>query len=89
VKLQDESNFEMVHDGLTTFASTVDRSQPFITEQTADLSKYSDPTTNDSTVKKSIKHGSSVGGSVINKEMADLNKSVWRPWWKTYLERCD
>lgn len=21
--------------------------------------------------------------------MAELNKRVWRPWWKTYLERCD
>lgn len=32
---------------------------------------------------------STVGGSVINKELADLNKKVWRPWWKSYLERCD
>jgi hypothetical protein len=24
-----------------------------------------------------------------SKEIKDLNKRVWRSWWKSYLERCD
>jgi hypothetical protein len=61
-----------------------------------------EPTTNDTTVKKSMSSSknsrkSSPGNSTMqlseiqqsNKEMADLNKRVWRPWWKSYLEKCD
>jgi hypothetical protein len=48
-------------------------------------------TTNDSTIKKSTKGQSTIRTSELSssKEIKDLNKKVWRSWWKSYLERCD
>lgn len=48
-------------------------------------------TTNDSTIKKSTKGSSTIRTSEMsaNKEIKELNKRVWRSWWKSYLERCD
>ena len=48
-------------------------------------------TTNDSTIKKSTKESSTIRTSELsaNKEIKDLNKKVWRSWWKSYLERCE
>jgi len=34
--------------------------------------------------------GSERATEIVNsKELAELNKKSWRPWWKSYLERCN
>ncbi len=109
----------MLHDGLNTFAMNEERSQVMLSmmenqrgtnfinqssERSTEFLQSMDPTTNDTTIKKStaMKRQSSIRQSSpytmgserateigINKEMADLNKKAWRPWWKSYLERCE
>ena len=84
--MQDASNFEMLHEGLNTFASSGERSQLLLSElgqtnmTSVQMTLSLDPTTNDTTVKKSLatqKQSSISNLSGGNKELADLNKKVW------------